>query len=70
MSVMYSRSTLTGAPDATHKITIPGTKFQAWVVGEDAANKLAAKLAQTNVGKVGRRNIKAQPIITELETAK
>lgn len=54
----------------THKITIPGTGYVAWIKGEDAAVKLAAKLAKTNTGKVGRRNIKAQPIITPLEVAK
>lgn len=70
MSVMFSRETLSGAPDATHKITIPGTRFQAWVIGEEAAEKLAGKLAKTSTGVVGRRKIKAQPVITELEAAR
>ena len=54
----------------THRITIPGTGFAAWVAGEEAAEKLAAKLAKTNTGKVGRRGIKAQPVIETLEAAK
>lgn len=54
----------------THKITIPGTGYVAWIKGEDAAVKLAAKLAKTSTGKVGRRTIKAQPVITPLEDAK
>lgn len=54
----------------THRITIPGTGFAAWVAGEEAAEKLAAKLAKTSTGKVGRRTIKAQPIITPLEAKK
>lgn len=68
--ITQNMPTLSGGPGATHKITIPGTKFQAWVIGEDAAVKLAAKLAKTNTGKAGRRNIKAQPVITPLEVAK
>lgn len=51
----------------THKITIPGTGYVAWIKGEDAAVKLADKLAKTNVGKIGRRTIKAQPMIETLE---
>ena len=66
----FSHLPLTGGTGTTHTITIPGTKFQAWVNGEEAANKLALKLAKTNTGKVGRRTIKAQPIIKALEVAK
>lgn len=54
----------------THKITIPGTGYVAWIKGEEAAGKLAAKLAKTNTGQIGRRKIKARPVITPLEEAK
>lgn len=54
----------------THRITIPGTGFAAWVAGEEAAEKLAAKLAKTSTGKVGRRTVKARPIIETLEASK
>lgn len=70
MHVTANGRTLCGSSKATHTITIPGTKFQAWVNGEEAAIKLAAKLAKTSTGKVGRRTIKAQPIIKPLEVEK
>lgn len=70
MVMTQKMPTLKGSQAATHTITIPGTRFQAWVNSEEAAEKLAAKLAKTNTGKVGRRTIKAQPIITPLEVAK
>lgn len=67
MSVMFQRETLTGAADATHKITIPGTTFQAWTLSEELAVKLAAKLAKTTVPGPGKRRRKAQPVITPIK---
>lgn len=49
-------------PKHTHRITIPGTTFVAFIAGEDVALKLAKRLSKT---RIAPRKL-AKPIIDEL----
>lgn len=72
---------LTARPGSTHVVTIPGTKYLAFLgddymlptVGKDGLGRapkvesLLKALARTTVGSSGRRRIKAAPMLQTLE---